>query len=132
LPARRMLQRLLTGTVGAATRAAIPLALMAIALLLSFSRAAWGQFAFTAALLMFLTFVTTRSSNARLRIVLIAVAGIAVMVLMLAALLSIDRVAELFQQRASLEQSYDVGHLGRFGRYILGDGLASRGPFGLG
>ncbi|MEN3381371.1 MAG: hypothetical protein V7608_1415, partial [Hyphomicrobiales bacterium] len=85
-----------------------------------------------AALLMFLTFVTTRSSNARLRIVLIAIAGVAVMVLLLAALLSVDRVAELFQQRASLEQSYDVGHLGRFGRYILGAELALDRPFGIG
>jgi hypothetical protein len=132
LPALLMLQRILTGNVGAASRAAIPLALMVIALLLSFSRAAWGQFAFTAALLMFLTFVTTRSSNARLRIMLIAIAGIAVMVLMLAALLSVDRVAELFRQRASLEQSYDVGHLGRFGRHILGAELALDRPFGLG
>jgi O-antigen ligase len=132
LPALLMLQRILTGGIGAAARAAVLLGLMVIALLLSFSRAAWGQFAFCAALLMFLTFVTTRSSNARLRIVLIAIAGVAVMVLLLAALLSIDRVAELFQQRASLEQSYDVGHLGRFGRYILGAELALDRPFGIG
>ena len=70
LPALLMLQRVLGGRLGVAMRAAIPLGLMVIALLLSFSRAAWGQFAFTGALLMFLTFVTTRSSNARLRIVL--------------------------------------------------------------
>jgi O-antigen ligase len=132
LPALLMLQRILTGGIGAATRGAVALGLMVIALLLSFSRAAWGQFAFCAALLMFLTFVTTRSSNARLRIVLIAIAGIAVMVLLLAALLSVDRVAELFRQRASLEQSYDVGHLGRFGRYILGAELALDRPFGIG
>jgi hypothetical protein len=132
LPALLMLQRILTGGIGAATRGAVLLGLMVIALLLSFSRAAWGQFAFCAALLMFLTFVTTRSSNARLRIVLIAIAGIAVMVLLLAALLSVDRVAELFQQRASLEQSYDVGHLGRFGRHILGAELALDRPLGIG
>ena len=93
---------------------------MAIAVLLTFSRAAWGQFALTTALLMFLTFVTTRSGNARLRIVLIAITGAIVLVLMLAALLSIDRVAELFKERAALEQSYDAGHLGRFGRHLLG------------
>ena len=40
--------------------------------------------------------------------------------LLVAALLSIDQVADLFKERASLEQSYDAGHLGRFGRYILG------------
>ena len=105
---------------------------MAIAVLLTFSRAAWGQFALTTALLMFLTFVTTRSGNARLRIVLIAIAGAIVLVLMLAALLSIDRVAELFKERALLEQSYDAGHLGRFGRHLLGFQLALDQPFGIG
>lgn len=132
LPSLLMLQRILTLGLGGAIRAVLPLGLMVIALLLSFSRAAWGQFAFCAALLMFLTFVTTRSSNARLRIILIALLGIAVMVLMLAALLSVDRVAELFKQRASLDQSYDVGHLGRFGRHILGAELALDRPFGIG
>ena len=132
LPALLALQRILNSKFGDAARAAALLALFAIAILLTFSRAAWGQFAFTAVLLMFLTFVTTRSSNARLRIVLIAIAGIAAMVLILAALLSIDRVAALFQERASLDQSYDVGHLGRFGRHILGAELALERPFGIG
>ena len=132
LPALLALQRVLNNRIGDAARAAALLALFAIAILLTFSRAAWGQFAFTAVLLMFLTFVTTRSANARLRIVLIAIAGIAAMVLMLAALLSIDRVADLFKERASLEQSYDVGHLGRFGRHILGAEIALERPFGIG
>jgi hypothetical protein len=132
LPALLMLQRILSARFGMAARSAVLLGLMTIALLLTFSRAAWGQFAFTGALLMLLTFITTRSSNARLRIVLIAVAGVAVMVLMLTALLSIDRVADLFKERASLEQSYDVGHLGRFGRHILGAELALERPFGIG
>ena len=132
LPALLALQRVLNNRIGDAARASALLALFAIAILLTFSRAAWGQFAFTAVLLMFLTFVTTRSPNARLRIVLIAIAGIAAMVLILAALLSIDRVADLFKERASLDQSYDVGHLGRFGRHILGAELALDRPFGIG
>ena len=132
LPALLALQRVLNSRFGDAARGAALLALFAIAILLTFSRAAWGQFAFTAVLLMFFTFVTTRSGNARLRIVLIAIAGVAAMVLLLAALLSIDRVAELFKERASLDQSYDVGHLGRFGRHILGAEIALERPFGIG
>jgi hypothetical protein len=38
----------------------------------------------------------------------------------------------LFKERASLEQSYDVGPLGRFGRYILGFQLALDRPLGIG
>ncbi len=132
LPALLALQRVLSNRFADAARASLLLALITIAILLTFSRAAWGQFAFTAVLLMFLTFVTSRSGNERLRIVLIAIAGVIALVLMLAALLSIERVANLFKERASLEQSYDVGHLGRFGRHILGAELALDRPFGIG
>src|SRR4029077_8318537 len=132
LPAMLALQRVLNGRFADATRAALLLGLIAIAVLLTFSRAAGGQFAFTAALVMLLTFVTSRSPNERMRIALIAIAGVIVTALMLAALLSLDRVAELFKERASLEQSYDVGHLGRFGRHILGAQIALEAPFGIG
>src|SRR5437588_12821529 len=132
LPAMLALQRVLNGRLADATRASLLLGLIAIAVLFTFSRAAWGQFAFTAALLLFFTFVTSRSPNERMRIVLIAVVGIVVMVLVLAALLSTERVAELFKERASFEQSYDVGPLGRFGRHILGAELSLDRPFGIG
>src|SRR3954452_12717795 len=132
LPGMLALQRVLNSRLGDAARASLLLGLIAIAVLLTFSRAAWGQFAFTAALVLFFTFVTSRSPNERLRIVLIAVAAVLVMVLALAALLSIDRVADLFKERASLDQSYDVGPLGRFGRYILGAELSLDRPFGIG
>jgi len=132
LPAMLALQRVLNSRFADATRASLLLGLIAVAVLLTFSRAAWGQFAFTAALLLFFTFVTSRSPNERMRIVLIAVAAVLVMVLALAALLSIERVAELFKERASLEQSYDVGPLGRFGRHILGAELSLDRPLGIG
>jgi hypothetical protein len=132
LPALIALQRILKGRFTDAFRASILLGVLAVAVLLTFSRAAWGMFAFTAVLLMFLTFVTSRSPNERARIVLIAIAAVLVMVLMLAALLSVEKVATLFKERASLDQSYDAGHLGRFGRYLLGAQLALERPFGIG
>ncbi|MBV8837840.1 MAG: O-antigen ligase domain-containing protein, partial [Alphaproteobacteria bacterium] len=91
-----------------------------------------GQLAGTSALLMFFTFVTSRSPKERLRIILIAIAAVAVLALVLAAILSIDTVAEMFRQRAALEQSYDAGPLGRFGRYALGAEIAVEHPFGIG
>lgn len=132
LPGMLALQRILNGRFADATRASLLLALIGIGVLLTFSRAAWGQFAFTAALVLLLTFVTSRSPNERLRIALIAIACIIVAALMLTALLSLDRVADLFKERASLDQSYDVGHLGRFGRHILGAEIALERPFGIG
>ena len=46
------------------------LGLLVPAILLSFSRAAWGQVVYTAVLMLALTFITTRSPSHRLRIVL--------------------------------------------------------------
>jgi O-antigen ligase len=131
-PALLALQRILNGGLREVFRGSMLLGLIVVALLLTFSRAAWGQFAFTAALMMFFTFVTSPSNNERLRILIIAVMGAIVLVLFVAALLSIDKIADLFQQRASLEQDYDAGHFGRFGRYTLGFQLALDRPFGIG
>ena len=81
---------------------------------------------------MALEFVTTTSTRARARIVLLAILGVLAIAGFLAALLSIDKVASLFEARATLDQSYDVGHTGRFGRHILGMLLVLDTPLGIG
>jgi O-Antigen ligase len=108
------------------------LAIVVMALLLSFSRAAWGQFAGTAALLMLLTFITSRSNRERVRIILFAGLGAALLVMLIVALLSLDQVGNLFKERANLDQSYDMGPMGRFGRYTAGFTLALESPLGIG
>jgi O-antigen ligase len=130
LPGLLVLQRMLAGR--RVIRSTLMLLLMLAALLLSFSRGAWGQFVFAAALMMALTFVTSRSSGERLRILIVAVLGLLAVVVFVAALLSIPQVADLFKERATLEQSYDVGRFGRFGRYLLGADLALEHPLGIG
>src|SRR5207302_247786 len=107
-------------------------ALFASALLLSFSRGAWGQAVFAALLMMVLSFLTSRSGVERLRILLIACVGVAVLAGLIVLLLSFDSVAALFAERASFEQGYDVGQFGRFGRHVLGALLALDHPLGLG
>ncbi len=130
LPGLLVFHRILAGRL--VIRSGLMLLVMLAALLLTFSRAAWGQFAFAALLMMLLTFVTSQSANERVRIVLVTLAGLMVIAIFIAALLSINQVADLFKERAQLEQSYDVGHYGRFGRYILGADLALQRPFGIG
>jgi O-antigen ligase len=132
LPALLAFQRVLVGRFSEMMRGSVVLLILMAALLLSFSRAAWGQFVLCAVLLMWLTFVTSRSPQQRFRIIALTLVGVFVMAAFVAALLSVGKVAELFEVRASLEQSYDVGHLGRFGRYFLGFQLALDQPFGLG
>jgi hypothetical protein len=132
LPALMTFQRMLTGRLSSALNAAILLLVMLAALFLSFSRAAWGQFAFAAMLLMAITFATSRAPSERLRIALIAILGMLVALLLVVALLSIGQVADLFKERATFDQNYDLGHLGRFGRYILGFDLMLDRPLGIG
>jgi hypothetical protein len=132
LPALLAFQRVLIGRPSEIVRGGIALLILVAALLLSFSRGAWGQFAFCAVMLMGLTFITSRSPQQRVRIIALTLVGVFLLAVFVAALLSIGKVAELFEVRASLDQSYDVGHTGRFGRYILGLQVALDRPFGLG
>ena len=131
-PTLLALQRVIGGNLRQAFGGALLLGLFSAAILLSFSRAAWGQTAYTSLIVMALVLITTRSPAQRLWIVLFGIAGIAVLAMFIGALLSIDLVADLLKQRLSLEQSYDVGETGRFGRYILGALLALDKPLGIG
>lgn len=131
-PTLLVLQRLITGTLRQAVRSVPLLGLLVVAVLLSFSRAAWGQVVYTSLVVLALTFFTTNSPVLRLRVVLMTIAGAGVIVLFIAALLSIDAVAVLFEQRASLHQSYDVNAQGRFARHILGAIFALDRPLGIG
>jgi hypothetical protein len=131
-PTLLALQLVITERFTRAVGAAGLLALFSAALLLSFSRAAWGQAVFAGLLVLVLSFVTSRSPGQRVRIVLLTIAGVIVLAMFIAALLSIDAVAELFKERASLNQDYDVGEQGRFGRHILGGVLALDMPLGIG
>ena len=116
----------------ATLRAALLLALFSAALLLSFSRGAWAQAALAGVLMMALSFLTSRSPNERVRIFVMAGVGVVLVAGLLTLLLSVETIAAQFWERASLEQSYDVGTFGRFGRHVLGALLALDEPFGIG
>jgi hypothetical protein len=131
-PALIALQYVLSGRLRDVLRGGIMLMILVVGLLLSFSRAAWGQFAFTAVVMVLLMFITSQSRRERMRLVGLSLAGAVALVLLVVALLSIGQVATLFDERAALEQSYDSGHTGRFGRHILGFLLALERPIGIG
>ncbi|MBX9841084.1 MAG: O-antigen ligase domain-containing protein [Xanthobacteraceae bacterium] len=131
-PALLCLLMVVSARFGRALRGAMMFGFIGIAVLLSFSRAAWGQTAYTAVLMFGLIFITTRSPPQRLRIVLLILVGSVVLAAAIAALLSIDAVAQLFVQRASFKQDYDVGAQGRFARHFLGAIMALDYPVGIG
>jgi hypothetical protein len=132
LPAALLFQRVLIGRPSVVIRDGALLLVLLAGLLLSFSRGAWGQFGLAALVVMALCIVTAPSAKRRIRIVSIAIVGAVMGAIFLAALLAIPQVADLFNQRATLDQSYDVGHFGRFGRYLLGAELGLERPFGIG
>jgi hypothetical protein len=132
LPALFALQSVVSDHFAKACRNGVAFGIMALAILLAFSRAAWGGLAITAAFMLALMVLTSRTSAQRSRIVMISVVAVVLLVLLIAVLLSFDSVAEMFKQRASFDQSYDEGRFGRFGRHILGADMALDLPFGIG
>ena len=132
LPAILLFQRILIGRAAEVIRNGALLLVLLAGLFLSFSRAAWGQFGLAALVVMALSIMTAQSAKSRVRIVSIAIMGAVMGAILLAALLSIHQVADLFNERATLDQSYDVGHFGRFGRYVLGAELGLERPLGIG
>jgi hypothetical protein len=132
LPALLALQSVLVDNFAKAARSALVLLIVSLAILLSFSRAAWGQLLMTSAFVIAIMFLTGKSQTQRARIVLLTCVAAAGAVLLIAILLSSDSVATLLRERASLEQSYDTGRFGRFGRHILGAQMALDLPFGIG
>jgi hypothetical protein len=113
-------------------RSMIALGILALAILLAFSRAAWGGVAITSAFVLGLMVLTSQSRAQRSRIIVMSVIAVAIVVMLVTVLLSVDSISELFKQRASLDQSYDEGRFGRFGRHILGADMALDLPFGIG
>src|ERR1700759_2749525 len=132
LPALFVLQNVVTARFGKAFRNAIAFGIMSLAILLAFSRAAWGGLVLTSAFMLALMVLTSKSRGERSRIIIMAVMAALGAVLLLAVLLSFDSIAEMFRQRASFDQSYDEGRFGRFGRHILGADMALDLPFGIG
>ncbi|HZC96181.1 MAG TPA: O-antigen ligase domain-containing protein, partial [Bradyrhizobium sp.] len=112
LPALFVLQSVVSGKFGKSFRNTIAFAIMSLAILLAFSRAAWGGLVVTSAFMLALMVLTSRSQLQRSRIIVMALIAVILAAALLAVLLSFDSVAEMFKQRASFDQSYDEGRFG--------------------
>jgi hypothetical protein len=113
-------------------RNGLALGIISLANFQAFSRAAWGTFAGSTLLMLALMFITASSQQKRARIVILATVALALAAAAIAILLSFDQVSSLFKERASFSQPYDSGRFGRFGRHILGAGMALDYPTGIG
>src|ERR1700694_568576 len=132
LPSLFVLQSVVSDNFRKSFRSAIALGIIALAILLAFSRAAWGGLAITSAFMLALMALTSRTRAQRSRIVVMSVVAVVIAAILVAVLLLFDQINEMFKQRASFDQSYDEGRFGRFGRHILGADMALDLPFGIG
>lgn len=108
------------------------LPVLSLGVLLSFSRAGWGMFALSLLLVPALLFLRSNSTQFRGKILLISIGALLVLAIVLFIALQIPQIADLFAQRARLEQDYDSARNGRFARHWLGFLLAMEKPFGIG
>jgi O-Antigen ligase len=121
--------------LGQARRPFLNIALLLLnlaALFLAFSRGAWLNFLIASVLLAGLTFMLTPSALLRSRIIGILIAGLVAAGALLAILLSIESVREIFLIRFSLNQSYDLGETGRFGNQLNAIPMLIERPLGFG
>jgi hypothetical protein len=132
LPMLVAMQAFLSATSQSLIRAGAVFAVLLVALLLSFSRGAWIHFALSAVVMTGLMVLTAETAAQRFRILLVVAAGFVLLIAFVGVLLSIDKVAELMRERASLNQSYDSGPMGRFGRHAYGWQMALDEPLGIG
>lgn len=130
LPALVTLQGVLTERFGKALRSALAFLVISVAILLSFSRAAWGTLALSSVIVVAVMIALNRRQ--RPRIILLTCLAAAGAALLLSILLSLDSVGDLFKERATLSQGYDSGRFGRFGRYALGAQMTLEYPLGIG
>lgn len=132
LPTLLLVHKLLRETIYKNLFILLPLTILIFAIFLSFSRAAWGMLFGSLLIIYVLALVLETNKTRRLRLVLLAFLGFFAVLCMLAAALSMDSVATMFEQRARLVQDYDSARLGRFARYLLGFQLVVEHPLGLG
>jgi hypothetical protein len=122
----------MTGRLARASLWLIAMPILLFGSVLSFSRGAWINLAVSLAVYACFTFTTVSTHRQRLKLVLYVVLAAVLAVGIFAAAQTIPQVAELMGERASLEQSYDVGPEGRFGGQAKAVELIATHPLGIG
>lgn len=131
LPILWVLHRVLTGQAGL-LRGLILISVPVLALFLTFSRGAWGNLVVAATLMVGLAFLTAPGAAERGRIAVLTLAALLAAAAALAIALSFENIREVFEVRASLDQSYDQGVTGRFGNQLRSIALLLDAPNGFG
>lgn len=106
--------------------------LLLFGVLLSFSRGAWINLAAALAIYAYLSMITAATNRQRVKLAAFVVLAGVLVLGVFAAAQTIPKVADLLGERATLEQSYDVGPEGRFGGQKKAADLVITHPLGIG
>jgi hypothetical protein len=107
-------------------------AILALGVLLSFSRGAWFNLGLGLAVYGVLAYATAGSARQREKIAMLVAAAAALIAVITLVVLQDDKIGSFLTDRASLTQSYDVGPAGRFGGQEKAIRLLLDHPFGIG
>lgn len=105
--------------------------LLILAILVSFSRAAWIMTAIAVIFVFTIVYLMTQSNRARFNLVLVGLSTAISALLSIFLLLQIPDVQSFFLERMQLQQ-YDSDRDGRFARHWLGMLYAMEHPLGIG
>ena len=132
LPAVILTYYVLTHRLRASLWSMVWLAIIVLAIFLSFSRAAWGHLIVSTLTMAALAFVTRSNSGGRMRVAGYFVALTVTIATMLSAAISIPAVSGILSERAQLVQYYDAGENGRFSNQAAGLADIPAQPLGIG
>lgn len=132
VPAMFALQRLFLLKGRQAGFAAAIFLVLFVGIFVSFSRGAWGHLGASSLILFALVYTLEAKAHDKVRMIILILIGVLALTALLAALLSLDPVRNLFAQRFSLAENYDTGSTGRFGRQGYALDLVIAHPWGIG
>ncbi len=131
-PAIYLMYRLLTTRLSRAVFYIPGILILALGIFLSFSRAAWGLFAFAAIALIVVMLLKERTAAFRMKIFTLGLTAVVILMMAIAGAMQSKKVSDLFMNRAKLVQEYDGARLGRFERHKIGFLMALERPLGMG
>jgi len=133
LPAIFALERvLMSRRLWRIVTAALVYCILLVGVFASFSRAAWGVFAFASLFTYLMVFFFEANGRDKVRMLMMGLVGGLLLMIALGGLISLPAFNSLFEERASVAQNYDTGSTGRFARQDYAFDLALQNPLGLG
>ncbi len=105
---------------------------MVIGVLISFSRGAWISLGISVVILAAIALLTSRRKTDFSRLGKFTALGTGAIILAIVGVLQIEQVRTLLTERASFDQSYDLGPEGRFGGQEKARALIAENPLGIG